>query len=410
MLKADWFKNVMSLITGTVIGQLIPIALQPLLRRVFSPEEFGVFAVFASVYGMISVASALRFELAINNPEKDQDAFGLVWLSLWINLAVSVLTCATLIIARAIGLEGMVLTVTMIIGIPLAVLFSGIFRALNYWLIRKEQFKLSARNKVYRRAAQGLAQLMTGFLKVPSGLIYSEVVGHAANVGSAAIKLKDSFRSYPILDKGHLKALATRYKEFALYSSGPAVLNAFCMLFPSIIISERFGLVATGQYDLSRTLLMVPMALIGVSVSQIVLQQTNKLKDKPKERSRFYRQLLILLLTISIPIPPTLYFFGEPLFAFFFGADWLVAAQISAALSFSFALKVVVSPFSMVLVAFEKLKLAAFWQILYAGFIGLIYVWEFVSLEQFIAYFTMGEVLIYLIYGVIIFSVARKKN
>ncbi|MFT4667429.1 MAG: O-antigen/teichoic acid export membrane protein [Gammaproteobacteria bacterium] len=410
MLKADWFKNVTALITGTVIGQFIPIALQPVLRRVFSPEEFGVFAVFASVYGIISVASALRFELAINNPEKDQDAFGLVWLSLWINLGVSVLTCATLIIARAIGLEGMVLTVTMIIGIPLAVLFSGIFRALNYWLIRKEQFKLSARNKVYRRAAQGLAQLITGFLKVPSGLIYSEVVGHAANVGSAAIKLKNSFRSYPILGKGHLKAIATRYKEFALYSSGPAVLNAFCMLFPSIIILEKFGLEATGQYDLSRTLLMIPMALVGVSVSQIVLQQTNKLKDRPKERNRFYGQLLMVLLAISIPIPPFLLLFGEPIFAFFFGFEWVVAAQISTVLSFSFALKAVVSPFSMILVAFEKLKLAAYWQVLYAGFIGLIFVWEFTSFEHFITFFTVGEVLVYVIYGLIILSVVRKQN
>jgi len=43
-LKSEFAKNVLTLMTGTTIAQAIPIAISPILTRIYTPEDFGVFA------------------------------------------------------------------------------------------------------------------------------------------------------------------------------------------------------------------------------------------------------------------------------------------------------------------------------------------------------------------------------
>ena len=41
--KSEFAKNVLTLMTGTTIAQAIPIAISPILTRLYTPEDFGVF-------------------------------------------------------------------------------------------------------------------------------------------------------------------------------------------------------------------------------------------------------------------------------------------------------------------------------------------------------------------------------
>ena len=43
-LKSEFTKNVLTLMTGTTIAQAIPIAISPILTRLYSPEDFWIFA------------------------------------------------------------------------------------------------------------------------------------------------------------------------------------------------------------------------------------------------------------------------------------------------------------------------------------------------------------------------------
>ena len=73
-LKSTALKNAFILSAGTIVGQAIPILLQPLLRRLFSIEEFGTYAIYTSVFGVIVVLSSLRYEMAIMQPKHDNEA------------------------------------------------------------------------------------------------------------------------------------------------------------------------------------------------------------------------------------------------------------------------------------------------------------------------------------------------
>ena len=63
--KSDFLKYTLVLVSGTVLAQLIPILLQPILRRIYTPEQFGLFAVYSSIFSMLVVVAAGKYETTI---------------------------------------------------------------------------------------------------------------------------------------------------------------------------------------------------------------------------------------------------------------------------------------------------------------------------------------------------------
>ena len=85
--KSEFSRNVLTLMTGTTIAQAIPIAISPILTRIYTPEDFGMFALYMSVASILSVVATGRYELAIMLPKKDEDAVNIVALSIIISFS-----------------------------------------------------------------------------------------------------------------------------------------------------------------------------------------------------------------------------------------------------------------------------------------------------------------------------------
>ena len=66
--RSTFGRGVASLTTGTVIGQLLLLAASPVVTRLYSAEDFGVFGVFVSLVSILSVVSSLRYQIAIPIP------------------------------------------------------------------------------------------------------------------------------------------------------------------------------------------------------------------------------------------------------------------------------------------------------------------------------------------------------
>ena len=73
-------KNIFILFTGSTLAQLIPIAIAPILTRLYSPEEFGLLAIFISLAAIFSPIASLRYELSILLPKSNSDAKDLAYL------------------------------------------------------------------------------------------------------------------------------------------------------------------------------------------------------------------------------------------------------------------------------------------------------------------------------------------
>jgi O-antigen/teichoic acid export membrane protein len=75
-------RSVGVLVGGTAFAHAITAATLPIVTRLYTPADFSVLAVFASLLSIVSVAACLRFDVAIPIPEHDAEAVNLLALAL----------------------------------------------------------------------------------------------------------------------------------------------------------------------------------------------------------------------------------------------------------------------------------------------------------------------------------------
>lgn len=58
------------LATGTAVGQVISFALMPIITRLYTPADYGVFGVFTALVTILGSVVGLKFEAAILLPPR----------------------------------------------------------------------------------------------------------------------------------------------------------------------------------------------------------------------------------------------------------------------------------------------------------------------------------------------------
>jgi len=130
--------------TGTTIAQAIPIAISPILARMYTPEDFGVLALFISISGIFGSIATARYELAIMLPKEDDEAVNITALGIAISFILSfLLFLIALIFHRLlVALIGNPQISAWLYFIPIIVFIIGVYNAMYYFNTRKKYFIL----------------------------------------------------------------------------------------------------------------------------------------------------------------------------------------------------------------------------------------------------------------------------
>ena len=59
-IKSEYAKNIVTLVTGTAIAQVIPIVIMPMLTRLYTPVEFGMFGMYIGIVSLLLVISTFK--------------------------------------------------------------------------------------------------------------------------------------------------------------------------------------------------------------------------------------------------------------------------------------------------------------------------------------------------------------
>ena len=89
-------RNVITLGLGNLIAQLISVAAVPLITRLYTPEEYGIFTVYLAVSMAIFPIASLQFDTAAILPRKEEDGFILIVSSMIAVCIFSLLFCSAL--------------------------------------------------------------------------------------------------------------------------------------------------------------------------------------------------------------------------------------------------------------------------------------------------------------------------
>jgi O-antigen/teichoic acid export membrane protein len=357
--KSEFSRNVLTLMTGTTIAQAIPIAISPILTRIYTPEDFGVFALYIGIVSFIAIIVTARYEMAIVLPSTDKEAINIVALSFLIMIfIVTFLSIAifffksqilTLLNAQEVG--------NLLYLAPVSILLAGLNQIFNYWANRKKNFKSMSSAQIGQSIGVGAGQSSFGFLTLNGGLVLGNIFGRFI---SAYILIKNFITrdksSLKYINKSMMINQMKEHKDFPLVNSFHAFSDILRTSGSVMLISSFFGTTILGFYALSLRVLQVPVGILSSALGQVLYPKFTALHNEKKSLYPYVKKVFLVLIAIALPVFGTLYVIAPDLFAFVFGERWRVAGEYSRILVPYLFMNFLISPISSIPIILNKQK------------------------------------------------------
>ncbi|MBL4711138.1 MAG: oligosaccharide flippase family protein [Gammaproteobacteria bacterium] len=355
--------------TGTTIAQAIPIAISPILTRIYTPEDFGIFALYMSIVSIVSVIATGRYEMAIMLPKKEEDAINIVVLSSIISIFISFISFIIIFLFNN-EITNILATPEISIWlyfIPIAVLSTGIYQSLNYYINRKKEYKLLAINRVTQSGLTSLSTLALGFGGLGSaGLIFGGIVGKVGATSILArLVLKNDSKILHKVKVIKMYILAKRYIKFPKYDILASASNISAQQVTHILFNILFSSTTAGYYYLTQRIIGLPITFIASAISDVFREQASTDYNKYKNAKNIYTRTFFKLMLLSFFPSIFIYIFAIDIFTIIFGKEWSIAGEYAQILTPMLFLRFISSPLSFMLYIGEKQQLNLFGNLLF---------------------------------------------
>lgn len=352
LAKNEFLRHVLTLMSGTAVAQIIPILASPIISRLYSPAETGVFTICMSIVAVVVTVSTGRYDLAIVLPKKEEDARGLVKLATRFNTLVCTLVGLVLLIFAEPIAQRMSIPEFKWWLVGTAVISWAFAQAsiYTYWCNRHKGYGLLARNKLGQAVATTGTQLGFGALRWgPAGLLISTLLGQLWSTGNLFVRSRAEIYGLPSTST---RKVMREHRKMPLLNAPTALLDSVRTNGVTLLIGRLFDHVAVGHFGQAWKLLQTPAALINSSLSQVFFQ-----KLATVERGgmlRIVRQSALRSALIGILPFAAIYFLSPPLFPIVFGSPWAMSGLIGAALVPWLFMNFITSPISTVFIVTHR--------------------------------------------------------
>lgn len=330
-----------------ITGQLILVATIPILARLYSPAEFGVFTIYLSTVNILGAVAALRFEPSLYGVKETGQTYVTVKLILLAVLVTGVLAFAAGQLLLGVAPAPLRHLVWLV---PIGMSGAALVETMNCWALRAGLLRDFAVGRLMLPATMALLQLVFGFARLGGeAMVHAHILSQfvfLAFLGFRILRWEDvrgisraPWRS--VLDK------ARREYKFPLFDI-PATLGSYAINnLPSILIGSLFGAAFAGYLGVAARLVTGPIVLIATPLSNVFVAEANK-NSNHGHILGIARGLLFLaagltalpILALGLAAP----YLVVPLL----GKAWIPTAQIMTALAFMGAVQALSTPLSEV--------------------------------------------------------------
>lgn len=351
--NSPFIANVVKLAGGSAIGQALAMLSMPLVTRLYSPADMGVFGVFMSFISFASVGVALRYDLAIITARDKFEADVLLISS--IALAIPCVAIASIVLFGMIRFDILgyvVLPGWSAFAMFVALLATGVFSSLRFWYVGRKKFSDISLALISQGAGRATIPVLLGWLSSSwTGLLGGEILGRMLGVARLARGAWPEARiTFAALDAKNSAQVLRRYWKYPAVFLPSSMMDALATSLPLPIISSLFGVSAAGQYFLVVRLASVPAALISSGVADVFHAKIAEAARIDKSLvQRIIKSAMKKLTVVSLGIYLPIALISPFLFALVFGESWQQAGILMAIQSLACITGLVVSPLSRAL-------------------------------------------------------------
>ncbi len=378
----SYLKNVVILIFGSGLSQLIPFAASLILGRLYSSEEFGVFTLFSSVTSFLIVVSTLRYEVAIMLPKKNIDALHLLILASGISFIVS-LIIFVLTIVFPIQISNFLSSKNIqpwLIFMGLSVFLISNIQNLTVWFNRRKKYKNISTNMIAQSATAAGINIGDGFAGFTSGGLIPGAIGGQA-IGFflfLRLFLKRNKRLFKHISWKRVKKNAIDYKEYPKYNFPHRLVDMISITGLPILIATFFSEAILGSYGFMLRVLKAPLGILSASLGQVYYQQISEHVANNKSIIGLFKKTVFRVALIIMPFFIVVLIWGPDIFAFVFSEKWRQAGTFAQYLTPWLFITSITSPVSQTPLTMGYVKLNM-WAGIFSNLllVGLFYLFTF---------------------------------
>lgn len=332
----------------TAFGQIIFVLALPLLSRLFTPTDFGVFTVYLSIVNICGPIAGLKFDSALFGVTSREYARPILALAIFTVAAISLFAalCMTIVGNRLpAALSGPMAETGLLI--PVGVLLAGMWSTTSAWAVRCNAISTLAIARFLQPSMMTVLQLIAGLNgRSAISLIVAHLISHALYSGFIlartlkASDLKEVFLP-PI---SQLARHAREHRMFPFFVMPAIVASALVSNAPPILLGSIYGADIAGHCGMAYRLASAPIAIVSLSLGHIFTSEICSGAGARAVKGLATKIVFANVLLVCLPI----LVFGAlaPSFAgMLLGEKWAATGQIAFAFSILAAAQALAAPF-----------------------------------------------------------------
>lgn len=403
----SFLKNMLTLMTFTVIGQVIIFLTLPLISRIYTPDQFGIYSSLIAVISILGVTTTLRYDIAIALTNDETERNTLYKISSSLNLIISIL------IALGLSLSNYFInyfTLSEILFITFSVYLIGKLQIFNNLSVSLGYFKPVSLTKLTQSLSQVVIQLVGYFSKNNILFLY---LGYIMGKTNGLLYLyrtnKNSIKQQEI-DKDEFIRVLKKFKDFPFFSFPSALIGSVSSNIIIIVLVAIYGGFYGGIYGFLTRLISAPLQLLSKSYNSALYKYSQNSSIKSIYKLYLLTSGLILgVFSIGILTYTNI---DINIFQIIFGNEWAYINEIFFPFLLMTMAQFSVVPVSEILTVLKKQKLRLYWDILKLFSLSILFIIIIINDYKFdtfiVLYCSLMSVLYLILHSLIIFSLHHK--
>lgn len=354
-------------VSSSALVMLFPMLSAPIVARLYTPEHFGIYAVFFSLATILSAVSSFELRnIALLEPERVDAAHGAL-------LAISAVTLFSLALLAALMLiPKQWLTIALgiavlpyLVWLPLTVFLMGTFQVLYAWATREKEYKILARNKLTLGLTTMFLQIGIGMMQPgPVGFIVSNLLGLLLALFLMLTLFVRTLRFLkPKFGIDSANEQFRKHYRLTVWTMPGAMVNSLSQFLPDLLINRFFGAALLGQYSLAVRMINLPIAFMATSIQDFFRQQASEEFNISGHCKASFRRFFVLTVLGALLIILPVIVLVPHVFPIVFGSQWTESGALIQALSVLTIVRFISSPLSYVWIIRGQQRLDFIWQV-----------------------------------------------
>jgi O-antigen/teichoic acid export membrane protein len=328
------FRNITVSVVGALSSPIVNFLSIPIILRVYSPEEYGVWILAMSIVLIPASISTLKYEHAIVL-ETDTGNSGRIF-GMCIQLAALTSLLAVLFVSQKNKIfevmPALIEIESWLLIIPALILLISVHRSSLSLLTRYELFGVNASAMFALAIGTSLVQALSPQMGLAGarGLLLGTGAGYLISLLVIVIGLIGKIEGHflrGLLSWGTRKLLV-KYSNFPRYSVLYSLFSTLRLEGTKLIMGAHASASIVGGYSFAQRLTYFPVTFFSGGIRPVVFSKAVKAKSL-KEIESFVTVVMLIIATLAIPPIVAFSYYAEAIIQMFVGDEWLGAASFA---------------------------------------------------------------------------------